>query len=44
LRRIGLSLVKELVSRYGATLDVKDRVKEEYQNGVRFIIKFLLTK
>jgi len=35
---IGLSLVKELVERYGGTMRITDRVQGDYSQGVCFII------
>lgn len=39
---IGLSLVKELVSRYGGRLEVDDRVPGDYSKGAKFVIHFPL--
>ncbi len=41
---IGLSLVKELVSRYGGRLEVEDRVPGDYSKGAKFVIHFPFIK
>jgi len=37
---IGLSLVKELVIRYGGSMEVRDRIEGDTSKGARFVLRF----